>query len=493
MDDNQNSGIIQMEPEEVAPGVEKPEEISGSIPPQYPTDIPVYEEKNNTWKFILGIVLFFAIVFGLVYWFFLRGSGINNSISTSKDPVTLTYWGLWDDKTVFAKAIEAYQKKNPHVTINYEMLDPVQYRERLIARSQTGNGPDIFRYHNTWIPEIQEVISPLPTEIMSNEEFNATFYPIHQSDLKVGESYYGIPLMIDGMILAYNKEILNQAGILNPPTLWVGGDQDVVSVARKLTVRTTDGPIVTSGMAIGTATNVEHFGELFSILLYLNGGDFNDLTSPSSIEALELYRSFAEDGYWNATMPNSVTAFIQGKTAMIVLPSWQVSNIVSQNTQLKVGTAPIPKGLDNAAVSTASYWVEGVSKFSANQTEAWEFLVFLSEKEQQLKLHEAQAAVRPFGQAYSRVDMADLLKDHPYLAPVVSQAQDDIYVSLPVAARTFDGGMNDEILQYLENAITSTEEGVDYGAALSTASQGITTVLGRFNVVQSEEAAQPTP
>ena len=59
-------------------------------------------------------------------------------------------------------------------------------------------------------------------------------------------------------------------------------------------------------------------------------------------------------------------------------------------------------------------------------------------------------------------------------------------MSLPLAARTFDGGMNDEIIQYLENAITSTQEGVDYGAALGTASQGITTVLERFNVVQSK-------
>ena len=481
-----------MEPEEVAADVQKPEEISGSIPPQYPTDVPIYEEKNNTWKFILGLLIFFAVVFGLVYWFFLRGRGANNPIpSALKEPVTITYWGLWDDAEIFAKSIETYQQKNPHVTIAYEMVDPIQYRERIIARSQTGNGPDIFRYHNTWIPEIQEVITPLPPEIMSSEEFNSTFYPIHQSDLKVGESYYGIPLMIDGMMLVYNKEILKQAGFLKPPTLWVGGDQDVVSTARKLTVRTTDSSIITSGMAIGTATNVEHFAELFSILLILNGGDFNELTSPASVEALELYRSFAEDGYWDSTMPNSITAFIQGKTAMIIVPSWQVGNILSQNPTLPIGTAPIPKGLENATVSIASYWVEGVNKFSPNQTEAWKFLAFLAEKEQQLSIHEAQAAVRPFGQAYSRVDMADLLLTHPYLAPIVQQAQDDIYTSLPLAARTFDGGMNDEILQYLENAITSTEGGVDYGAALSTASQGITTVLQRYNVIPSEPTLIP--
>jgi len=97
-------------------------------------------------------------------------------------------------------------------------------------------------------------------------------------------------------------------------------------------------------------------------------------------------------------------------------------------------------------------------------------------------MHEEQSKIRLFGSAFPRRDMAKLLSDHPYLSPVISQAENDIYVSLPVADFTHDEGMNDEILQYLENAISATVNGTDYAAALSTAQQGVTTVMGRYKI-----------
>jgi len=217
MDDTEKTNIYQQTsspqgtiiPEEVSAEIERPEEISGSIPPDFPTDVPVYQESNNKWMFVIGAILFFLIVFGLIYWFFLRDliQPLKPPSSSTED-ITLTYWGLWDEKDVFQPVIDDYQKKNQHITIAYEKMSSEQYRVRLLARSQTGNGPDIFRFHNTWLPEIQEVITAIPADIMTVEEFNAIFYPIHQKDLKINDQYYGIPLMVDGTVLIYNEDIL---------------------------------------------------------------------------------------------------------------------------------------------------------------------------------------------------------------------------------------------------------------------------------------------
>ncbi|KKQ38242.1 MAG: Extracellular solute-binding protein, family 1 [Candidatus Roizmanbacteria bacterium GW2011_GWA2_37_7] len=491
MDDTEKTNIYQQTsspqgtiiPEEVSAEIERPEEISGSIPPDFPTDVPVYQESNNKWMFVIGAILFFLIVFGLIYWFFLRDliQPLKPPSSSTED-ITLTYWGLWDEKDVFQPVIDDYQKKNQHITIAYEKMSSEQYRVRLLARSQTGNGPDIFRFHNTWLPEIQEVITAIPADIMTVEEFNAIFYPIHQKDLKINDQYYGIPLMVDGTVLIYNEDIIKQAGLLNPPTTWVGEGNDVLSAIKQLTVKDTSGNIITAGMAIGTATNIEHFGEIFGVLLLLNGGDFKDLSTQEAAEALELYRKFAEDGYWNEAMPVSTTAFIQGKVAMIFGPSWQILNIKSQNPDLNIKVAPVPQGLDGSAISIANYWAEGVNKFSQHQAEAWKFLKFLSEKEQLLKIHETQSKTRLFGTAYPRRDMGELLHDHPYLSAVIQQAEDDAYTSLPLVDRTFDAGLNDEILKYLEDAISSTANGTEYSAALGTAGQGIKTVLERYKI-----------
>lgn len=499
MDNNENQGSNQSETifgdgpvrqartavEEVSPQVENPEDILSSSPPNYPTDVPIYEEKSNKGIFIIGILLFFIIVFGLVYWFFLKdkfsGAPINPTVTENKE-VVLKYWGLWEEKATMDPLINEYQKQNPNVKIDYENISIQQYRDRLIARSKTGNGPDIFRFHNTWLPEIQEVISPLPKDVMTNEEYETTFYPVIQKDMKVGEDYYGIPLYIDGTVLVYNDTIFKQAGLISPPVSWIGGGNDVVSTVNKLSVKNASGEIITSGFAIGTATNVEHFGELLGILTLLNGGDLKNLSSTEATEALQLYRKFSEDGYWNETMPNSISAFIEGKVAMIVVPSWEIINIKAKNPDLNIKVAEIPQGLDGSEAAISNYWVEGVNKLSKNQAESWKFLKYLSQKKQLQKLFEEQSKVRLFGNAYPRKDMADLLIDHPYLGPIISQAKKDVYVSWPVISKTFDGGLNDENLQYLENAITSTSQGTDYQSALVTASRGINSVLERYKI-----------
>lgn len=493
MDLNKNTPIMQ--PEEVSPEIESPEEIAGSIPPEYPTDIPVYEESSSKKIFIIVIIIFFLISLGAIYFLFFRNFGKEDPVEVpkiqQKDDVTLTYWGLWENPEVLQEIFDDYQKQNKHVTIKYEKMDPETYLTRLLARSKASNGPDIFQFHNTWLSQVQEIISAAPQEIMTSDEFDKTFYPIHSKDLKIETNIYGIPLSVDGDVLIYNEDLLKQAGVV-PPTVWVGSDNDVLSIANKITVVDGEGKILTSGIALGTAANTSHFSEAFSILLLLNGGDINNLTTSEARESLQLYRRFAEDNYWSSSMPNSISAFIQGKTAMIIAPSWQILNIKAQNPELNVKAVAVPSGLDSSSVSISSYWAYGVNKFNPNQAEAWKLLKYLSEKEQLIKAYELQSKVRLFGNPYPRQDMAELLINNQYIGAVVSQAKDDVFVTLPVAAMTHDDGLNDGVIQYLENAITATQEGVDYGAALETAQKGVSDILNKYKIDEPSGESAPS-
>ena len=254
----------------------------------------------------------------------------------------------------------------------------------------------------------------------------------------------------------------------------------MLTAVGKLTVKDASSNLVTAGLAAGTTENLEHFAELYGLLLLLNGGSIKELNTQQAAEALELYRKFAEENYWNETMPNSVPAFVQGKVAMIIVPSWQVLTIKAQNPDLVVKVAPVPKGLDGKSVSIANYWAEGVSKYGKNQLEAWKFVKFLSEKDSMTKMFEIQSKVRPFGTAYSRVDLADKLVNHEYLGPVISQA--NAYISLPLTMRTYDNGLNDEIVTYIRNAINSTSQGVDYKGALDQAHTGVQSVFKKYRI-----------
>jgi multiple sugar transport system substrate-binding protein len=204
--------------------------------------------------------------------------------------------------------------------------------------------------------------------------------------------------------------------------------------------------------------------------------------SQTGVGALQAYRKMAEPptAFWDDTMPNSVVAFTQEKVAMIFAPSWVISNVHAQNPDLDIKVAPVPKVPNSVSLSIANYWVEGVSKVSQNQLEAWKFIKFLSEKDNMVKLYANQTKTRIVGEPYSRVDLADQLAKSPYLSVVIQQAPQ--YVSLPLISRTNDNGLNDRIIDYLKNAVNATINGLGYQEAANIAQKGIDQILGQYKL-----------
>lgn len=430
----------------------------------------IQTDNKNKLYFIGAGILIFLIIFILVLKIFTGKTNTNKEVN-------LTYWGLWEEKEVIQPLIEQYQNKNPNIKIEYIKRDPQDYRNKLIVRSQQGQGPDIYRFHNTWIPEIKEVLSYIPNNVLSNNEFEKIFYPVFESDLKIENHYYGIPLMIDGLVLLYNENLFKSAGINKPPSTW----EDVINNISKLTVRDKEGKLATAGIAIGTASNIEHFSDILGLFIIQNGGDLKNLDSVEAEGALESYRKFAEppDNYWDESMPNAIAAFTQEKVAMILVPSWQILSIKSINPELVFKAVPVPSLPGSEPISVSSYWVEGVSRFSNYQEDAWKFLKFLSEKENMAKIYELQTKSRQFPTASSRVDLASIQSQNQYLDAVIKQAK--YYKSIPAVSLTYDNGLNDGVNQYLENAINSTINGESYKSALKTAKEGIDQELKRYD------------
>lgn len=434
---------------------------------------------GGIFRIIIIFVIIILIVIGAIFGIrFLKGNG------GTAAPLTLTYWGLWEDEAVLQPLIDEYKSLHPNITINYVLQTPVQYRERLEAAVARVGEVDMFRFHNTWTPMLKEELSPLPSSILGNKEYESTFYPVTKTDLKIGDNYVGIPLMIDGLALFYNEEIFNAAGKQVPKT-W----DELQTTAFDLTVKDLNGEIKTSGIALGTAGNIEHFSDILALMFMQNDADLKSLTGPEASEALAYYRLFAEkpNNTWDEAQQNSITAFASGKIAMIFAPSWEAFTIKSINPNLQFKTAPVPQ-LPGTNVTWASYWVEGVASTSQHQKEAWEFLKFLSSKDALVKLYTNEANVRGFGEPYSRTDLAQTLTDHPILGAYIKQAP--TAKSFPLASNTHDNGLNDRLIKYIEDAVNSLSSGASPEGALTTAAQGFQQVLSQYGLVAGPATTQ---
>ncbi len=456
---------------------------------QYQMGAAPQEGSSFVKKILTGVVIVAVLVIGIfgVKFVLTSRTGSSTGGSIVSKPATLEYWGLWENDSTVQGVLSEFESTHPGITVKYSKQNPKQYRERLQAFIEKGDGPDVFRFHNTWVPMLRNELSPAPATIMSDSEFSTSFYPVANADLVGGQYVYGIPMEIDGLGLYYNEDLFVAAGV-SPPTTW----EDVLNIVPKLTVRN-GSSIITSAIALGTAGNVEHFSDILATMMMQNGAKLSTPTGQQAEEALAFYKKFSTTSdpvyTWNDTMDNSVNAFASGKVAMILAPSWRVFDIKQTNASLRFKVVPIPQ-LPGNTVTWASYWVEGVSSKSKNSQVAWELVKFMTSRETLEKMYSEASKTRLFGEPYARVDMANLLIEDPYVGAYIKQA--NTAKSFPLASRTFDNGINTNLIKYIEDAINSVSQGSAPSAALETASNGFAQVLGNFGL-STGAAPKTTP
>lgn len=430
---------------------------------------------------ILMILVFLLLALGL-----LAGGRFLLGILGGSKEVTVTYWGLWENDATVRSVIADFEAKNPKIKVSYVKQSPRQYRERLSAAIARGEGPDLFRFHNTWVAMLASDLAAVPKTVMTPAEFSSTFYPVATNDLVAGNTIYGIPMMIEGLGLYINEDLFAKAGVSVPVT-W----EDVLNIVPKLTVKEGNA-ITTSAIALGTTGNIENFSDILALMMMQNGANLVGLSGKEAEETLLFYRKFADPAdpiyTWNDTLDNSIYAFAIGKVAMILAPSWRAFDVRQIGPELRFKIIPVPQ-LPGNTVSWASYWVEGVSGKSKTQMQAFAFLKYITSREAVTKLYTEAGKTRLFGEVYARVDLGNTIEGDPFVGAYVKQAK--TAKSFPLASRTFDNGINDKLIKYLEDAVNSVAAGSAPSAALTTAASGFRQVLGQYGLTSS--SAPPAP
>jgi ABC-type glycerol-3-phosphate transport system substrate-binding protein len=428
------------------------------------------------------IALILVVVLGLVVVGFLLFKFVLPLIRGEQE-VTLTWWGLWEDQTIVAPLITEYEGTHPKVKITYVKQSHQDYRERLTSALATETGPDIFRFHNSWVPMFKNELDKMPASVMTAAEYAEIYYPVVSSDLASGTGLVGIPLGYDALTMYINEDIFASAGKALPTT-W----DDLRQTAIELTIKDDRGIITQAGVSLGKTENVDHWPEILALMMLQNGANLSKPTNKLAEDALVFYTVFASaDGVWDETLPPSTVAFAGGKVAIYFGPSWRAFEIKQQNPDLNFRTYSLPQlpkaSSSQSDVSYATYWVEGVWTRSQEKEAAWEFLKFLSSRSSLEKMYQNAAQTRTFGEPYPRTEMQELLVTDPIVGSIISQAPDA--QSWFLQSRTFDGptGINSQINKYYEDAINAVNSGVRADRALETVASGVSQILSQYGLV----------
>lgn len=431
---------------------------------------------------------------------------VSQEVQVKMRPITLNYWRVWDGPDDFAPIIAEYNKVHPNITINYRKLRYDEYEQELLNALAEDRGPDIFSINSTWVKRYENKIAPMPDQItmaypvvrgtLKKETFPElrtkksltlanlksafldTVYDdvtldVFDQTLKANtKKIYALPLAIDTLGTYFNKDLFNNAGIVDISAYW---NKQFQKDVKKLTKQSSSGEILQAGVALGTGANVERATDILAALMLQNGTTVIDEQGRASfrnfmrekdynpgLDAIRFYTDFAnptKDVYsWNKTLPNSLEMFIQGKLAIMFGYSYDLPIIKARAPKLNFEVRPFLQIEGrNDPKNVVDYWVETVSKKSRNQIEAWDFIQFAAAQPDMVKLY--------LDKTRRLAVIKSLMKDQ------LNDPELGVFAQQILVAKSWYRGNNfqvaDNVLKEMLDAIADNPDSLDYEARIA--------------------------
>ena len=289
-----------------------------------------------------------------------------------------------------------FEAKNPDIKVNMEYLG-YDFIHDKITTGMAANPPayDAVMIDVIWPDEFIKAGYLLDVTDRVTPEMKSGMFPASWNGVTRNGKIYGMPWLMDVKYFMYNKDMLQQAGITDPPKTW----EELVEQAQTIKDKgIAEFPIIWSwNQKEGVVCD-------YAVLLYGNGGSFVDASgkpafnNEQGVQALEWMKKTLDDGLSNPSSvssdENAVEAdFLAGKSAFAVNWLFQYSDSNDASKSQIAGQAafaPMPvfqAGMD-AGVKGSS--VDGSSSFAIMATtpyadQTWKFLSYLASNEVQMK------------------------------------------------------------------------------------------------------------
>ena len=315
---------------------------------------------NNFQTILVAIFLAFFVFGVLIFSGILKvGGGSTNGVTGINGKFVI--WGTLPSSEV-ASLFEEVGGPNSTFTLKYVEQDENKYEQNLIEAFAKDSAPDLFILTPDMILKNSNFIYKIPYTSYPEKSFRTSF--IDGADiLLTKDGIAGYPLLVDPLVLYYNKNMLSNQGILYPPASW----DELFKLSGKLTKKTNDGVISQSMIALGQYDNVNHAKDILSMLLLQSNNPIMGRTdtgyrltikdtNPDGSYPLEQIVNFflefsnpSNDSYsWNRSLGSSFDMFTSGKLAFYLGYASELFNIQSVNPNLSFDVATIPqtKGTD---------------------------------------------------------------------------------------------------------------------------------------------------
>lgn len=252
--------------------------------------------------------------------------------AAEKIKLKMTIFGSDNDEAVYRQRLDLVQKKYENIEVELLYI-PSEYATKVKTMFVSGEAPDILQLsEDVHSYSALGQIMALDDLVSKNGlDLGKRFGTAHQTYV-YKDHLYALPDRGGAMIVYYNKDLFDKAGVSYPTKDWTW--KDMLAAAQKLTVRNGE-EVETYGFAAGD------WWPWWLSFIYQNGGRILDkdgkvvFNSPETVEALQFYNDLvfkhkvapSPQEYADMGNPGPDPLFAQGKVAFEITGFWNIGSL----------------------------------------------------------------------------------------------------------------------------------------------------------------------
>lgn len=283
-------------------------------------------------------VLFSLAVIGLT---------IACSRSSSRDPnsIKFLWFGSEEETAVIRDIVRQFEEDNPDVTVVIQMVEWLRYNEKLLTMLLGHRAPDIARISVQWCKRYAELEAFADISHMIAADEYSDFVESRLASCRDGERLFGLPHSSIALMMYYNVDLIEKAGIQIPQSPDDAWTWDELEENCRKTMKET-------GVHYGWST----FRGFFPLVpfFYQRGGRlFDDSLSHSTfarsenIKALEWFieqhrQGIAPPSSWTGGDPGT-QLFMRGYCAFHIIGNWSLISFSRRITEFKWDVTYLPR------------------------------------------------------------------------------------------------------------------------------------------------------
>lgn len=324
------------------------------------------------------IILIVFIVAGILGVLVFSGAIPIGDDSQTAGQGIVVIWGTEGAQAILP-LLEDFNDANPAFVVQYVQKFPETFNEELLEALASGVGPDMFFLPDNLALSYNNKIFTIPIESYPIASFKNNFAQAGEV-FTTSKGILAFPIIIDPLVMYYNRSILDANNIVYPPAYW----DEFANLVPLLTEKDDSNRIIRSAVALGQYSNVAHAKDIISTLFMQAGnpivaerdGSFisvlnQNVGTYNLSSVLKFYTDFTDPLQsvysWNKSFPNSKDAFSSENLAFYFGFASELESLVNKNPNQNFFVAPMPQ-IRGAPYKLTGARVTGIaiSAFSKN-------------------------------------------------------------------------------------------------------------------------------